>query len=222
MHLEFRRYLKFIANSFSQPAKKIVNRLSFHYARIFWSMEGIYIHHRANLVSVNNIRIDKNSYIHRDAIVSAKSLGYDDTFLGKTDGKVEIGKNCIIMSGAIIAAYGGFIKIGDSVSINPYSIIYGHGGVSIGEGTRIASHCVIIPANHIFDDPKTFIKNQGLKHQGINIGKDVWLGTGVRILDGVTIGNGAVIGAGGVVTKDISSGSIAVGVPARVIGSRGE
>jgi len=37
------------------------------------------------------------------------------------------------------------------------------------------------------------------------------------ILAGVTIGDGVTIGASSVVTKDISSFSIAVGSPARVI-----
>lgn len=43
----------------------------------------------------------------------------------------------------------------------------------------------------------------------------------MRVLDGVTIGKGSVIGAGAVVTKSIPPYSIAVGVPAKVIGRRG-
>lgn len=49
------------------------------------------------------------------------------------------------------------------------------------------------------------------------IGNDVFIGANVTILDGVHIGDGVVIGAGAVVTKDIPSYAIAVGVPATVI-----
>ena len=36
-------------------------------------------------------------------------------------------------------------------------------------------------------------------------------------MPGVTIGDGATVGANAVVTKDIPAGSVAVGVPAKVV-----
>ena len=53
----------------------------------------------------------------------------------------------------------------------------------------------------------------------VKIRDNVWIGSNAVILPGVTIGENTVIGAGAVVTKDIPSGSVAVGVPARVIKS---
>lgn len=52
------------------------------------------------------------------------------------------------------------------------------------------------------------------------IGDDCWLGYGAIVLTGVSVGKGSIIAAGSVVTKDIPEYSIAVGVPARVVGSR--
>ena len=51
----------------------------------------------------------------------------------------------------------------------------------------------------------------------IVIGNDVYIGNNVILLPGVTIGDNVVIGAGSVVSKNIPSNSLAVGVPARVI-----
>ncbi len=54
------------------------------------------------------------------------------------------------------------------------------------------------------------------------VGSDVWIGFGVIVLSGVSIGDSSIIGAGAVVTKDIPPNSIAVGNPAKVIGTRFE
>ena len=52
------------------------------------------------------------------------------------------------------------------------------------------------------------------------MGDNVWLGAGASVLDGVTLGRDVVVGAGAVVTSDLPDGSVAVGVPARVVRSR--
>lgn len=51
----------------------------------------------------------------------------------------------------------------------------------------------------------------------VTFGNDVWLGGNVTVLPGVTIGDNVVVGAGAVVTRDIPSNSLALGVPARVV-----
>jgi maltose O-acetyltransferase len=51
----------------------------------------------------------------------------------------------------------------------------------------------------------------------IVVGSRVFLGDSVTILGNVKIGDDCIIGAGAVVTKDIPSGSVAAGNPARVI-----
>lgn len=49
----------------------------------------------------------------------------------------------------------------------------------------------------------------------ITIGNNVFIGFDVLVLPGVTIGDNCVIGAGSVVTRDIPSGTVAAGIPAR-------
>lgn len=50
------------------------------------------------------------------------------------------------------------------------------------------------------------------------IGDDVFIGAGARLLGGITLGNGAVIGANAVVIHDVPPGATAVGVPAKLLG----
>ena len=117
----------------------------------------------------------------------------------------------------MILTYGGNVVLGDDCSANPFTIIYGHGGVRIGNGVRIAAHSVIVPGNHNVPVGGQSLRESGTTARGITIGNDVWIGAGARILDGVQIGSNAVIGAGSVVTRSVPARVTVAGVPARVI-----
>jgi UDP-3-O-[3-hydroxymyristoyl] glucosamine N-acyltransferase len=56
----------------------------------------------------------------------------------------------------------------------------------------------------------------------VKIGARSYIGAGATILPGAVIGDGAVVGAGAVVTGEIPADTIAVGNPARVIGTADE
>ena len=51
----------------------------------------------------------------------------------------------------------------------------------------------------------------------VRIEQDAWIGAGSIILPNITIGAGAIVGAGAVVTKDVPSCTVVVGVPANPI-----
>jgi len=127
------------------------------------------------------------------------------------------------MRGVIIHAHRNHVRIGRLSQINPYTVIYGGSGVSIGDHVMIAPHCVLAAGNHDhkqLDQPMQLAPS--ISRGPITIKDDVWIGAHCTITDGVTIGKGAVIGANSVVTRDIPQYAIAVGSPARVIGCRKE
>ncbi len=112
------------------------------------------------------------------------------------------------------------LSIGDNVSIHPLSYIDAYGGIEIGNDVSIAHNVTIMSANHCFSGNETVIKDQPVEACPIKIEDNCWLGAKVIVLGNTTIGSGCVIGAGAVVTKDIESNSVAVGVPAKKIKSR--
>jgi acetyltransferase-like isoleucine patch superfamily enzyme len=93
------------------------------------------------------------------------------------------------------------------------------GRILIGDFVSIAPDVFITASDYQFAKGLPF-RSQPRTERDIRIGSDVWLGARVVVTAGVTIGDGCIVGAGAVVTKDLPPGSIAVGVPARVVGKR--
>lgn len=116
----------------------------------------------------------------------------------------------------------GPIILGDDVSLNPFVVIDGgRGGVTLGRGTRVATGARFYAFDHKIA-PRQEIRTQPVRSRGIEVGSDVWIGAGVGVTDGVTIGDGAVVAMGAVVTQDVPPGAVVGGVPARILGTRGE
>jgi len=72
---------------------------------------------------------------------------------------------------------------------------------------RIGKNLSLISANTIG------MRNE---HSFPNIGDNVFLGAGARVLGGITIGDNVVIGANAVVIEDVPPNSTAMGVPAKI------
>ena len=184
----------------------------------------------------NNVTINREVYIS-SAAQSKTQVGNNRVCLEErvnlgggvqisTFGKnsqIYLRKQVILDRGVDLRALDrGYIELGESTYVGPYTCLAGPGPIEIGKSCLIGSHSGIYGNNHNFADPKHNIVEQGITCKGITIEDDCWLGTGVKVLDGVTIGQGSVIGAGSVVTKDIPPYSVAVGVPAKVISQRNE
>jgi acetyltransferase-like isoleucine patch superfamily enzyme len=158
-----------------------------------------------------NIRLGHGSYLDHG------------TYLHACPNGIQIGPGTMIMHGAVLHVYNfralphAGIRIGANSLIGEYSVIRGQGGVTIGDRVFTSPFTQIIAVNHVFDDPNRPMSEQGITAQGIEIGDDVWLGSGAIVTDGVKIGRGAVVAAGAVVTKDVPPHTVVGGVPARVI-----
>jgi len=121
-------------------------------------------------------------------------------------------------------------RVGDRTSIGQGCFI---GPVAIGPGCRIQNHvslyegvtleadvflgpsCVFTNVRH----PRAHVSRKD-EYAPTVIGRGATLGANATILCGVTIGEYAMIGAGAVVTKDVWSYEIAVGVPAKPLRRR--
>ncbi len=148
----------------------------------------------------------------KGAIVTQKGVRFVQTKGGiiNIQGPVWLHRYCSFQ------ADGGVLNIGKSTSVGPFTIIGAMREVTIGDNCMIAEYVSIRDHDHSYCDSDIPMRAQGWVIRPIAIGNNVWIGAKATILKGCNIGDNVIIGANSVVTKDIPSNSIAVGIPARV------
>ena len=125
---------------------------------------------------------------------------------------------CVVLPGA---------QIGENVNICSHcfienNVIIGNNvtikcGVQIWDGIVLEDN-VMIGSNVTFtNDMYPRAKNKNWKMLPTKICKGATVGAGSTILPGITIGECAMVGAGSVVTKNVPSGEVWVGNPAKFI-----
>lgn len=187
----------------------------------------------ASMVSNTTFRARLSARIGRRRAARRKGVTIDKTCLISPRARINARGACLSIgaysSVAPFAIVQGNVEIGKRSSVQANTIIVGYGNdadpagkVRIGNDVRIASNCMLIAANHRFDDVTRPIGKQGLIRKDIVIEDDVWIAGRVNIMAGVTVGHGSVIAAGAVVTHDVPPYSVVAGVPARVIKKRKE
>lgn len=198
--------------------------ISYAFMKITGLLKGALLYRKFMFVGTD-VKIRANSLF----IVGAGCSIDDGSILNALSASgVVFGKNVSVHKRSVIECTGSLrqlglgLTVGDNVGIGSNSFLGCAGGVEIGDETIIGNYVSFHSENHNFSDLVMPIRDQGVNHRGIKIGRNCWVGAKVTILDGTIVGDGCVIAAGAVLNgKSYPSNSIIAGVPARVIGSRG-
>jgi acetyltransferase-like isoleucine patch superfamily enzyme len=161
-------------------------------------------------------------YPGRIRVGEGVGIGRNAALRANTDANpgIALGKGVNINDAVVINANRGFVTLGERSWLGPFCLVYGNGGVTIGRNVLVAGHTTINTVSHATERCDIPINDQPVLTGPVVIEDDVWIGLNVVILQGVTLGHGCIVGAGAVVTRSIPPWSIAVGVPARVVGRR--
>lgn len=154
--------------------------------------------------------------------------------------RIAIGDDVAILGRCWLAAErrswsqpGPALSIGDRAAIGPFCTITAAESVVLEEDVSIAAHSFItdvdhsLGAEHAPRSPRPRLKAINanatliapIRTAPIRIGRGTWIGNQVTVLHGSEIGTRCIIGANSVVRGQIPDYSVAVGAPARVVGS---
>jgi acetyltransferase-like isoleucine patch superfamily enzyme len=159
----------------------------------------------------HKIRIGDNVFIDDNCLLDAK---------GESNAGITIGRGAFVGRNTILSCKNGDIELAEGANLGFNCEVFSASRVTIGRDTLLAAYCYVIGGDHDFGDPAAAVLAQGRRSDGVVIGDGAWLGAGAKILDGVSIGHRAIVGAGAVVREAVPDASIAVGIPARIVGQR--
>lgn len=176
-------------------------------------------------VVIRDSNISKTAVVYRNVRITKSNISEfcvvgDDTDIVNCcmADKAEFGKRNIVRDVNIgSGSYTGTNTIIKQANIGKYSSISWN--VSIG-GLNHPYNNISMYSTYWYKRVFNIDVPDKEQFKTVQIGNDVWIGSGAIVLCGINIGDGAVIGAGSVVTKDIPPYSIVVGNPARVIKKR--
>lgn len=150
--------------------------------------------------------------VMRPIIRWLKFFNYNTFFIDGDKSRVSIGERCGLAN-TLFNTASGSITIGDRC-IFGYNVMLLTGRHNFNHGVRASISNPTTDGN--WGGGEIEVPAHG---RDITIGTGCWVASGVTVSGGVTIGANCIISAGSIVTRSIPSGSIAAGIPAKVIGS---
>jgi acetyltransferase-like isoleucine patch superfamily enzyme len=167
--------------------------------------------HNVVLRHPHKIRIADDVVVDDNCLLDAK---------GEANRGITIGAGTFIGRNTILSCKNGDIELGEGANLGFNCEVFSASHVTIGRNALFAAYCYVIGGDHTYDELARAIAEQPRRSEGVRVGEGVWMGAGAKVMDGVTIGEHAIIGAGAVVKMDVPDRGVAVGRPAKIVGSR--
>ena len=165
----------------------------------------------ASLRHPHKIHIGEGTVIDDNVLLDAKGLANQG---------IRIGDHGFIGRNSILSCKDGDIVLGSHINIGFNCEVFSSSRVEVGDYGLFAAYTYVVGGGHDHSDLGAVMIDQPRPSKGVTIGRNVWLGAGVKVLDGVTLGSNVVVGAGAVVNESLPDSVIAAGVPAKIIKRR--
>ena len=204
------------APALPEPVEQLLRRAR-HQANL-WHQEPAYrAYVRGRLIRPYRVR--------QFAEFGSQSLVHKPTWLYGTH-KIALGEEVMVMSGAWLSAERetwerpeAAIVIGDRSALRAWVTLSASSRIEIGEDVVFGAQCTVVDCDHTWRGGHPNGLYNPVSAEPVTIESGTWLGDRVTVLKGARVGKRCAIGAHSVVRGEIPDGSIAAGIPAKVIGS---
>ncbi len=152
-------------------------------------------------------------------VVGTDVTFYPYVFFQGSPGRVTVGSDvqffphCYVSGGDWESC---FVDVGDHTHFAPGCVLYGWGGLTVGNYCAVAAGCMLSTVSQFTDKTEQPMVTYGENAAPVTLEDDVYLGAHVVINQGVTVRRGCVVGANGVVLEDTEEYGFYVGAPARL------
>jgi acetyltransferase-like isoleucine patch superfamily enzyme len=170
--------------------------------KMLWVNAGLRAQRLAALTP--GLQVDRHTRVWRNATISIEP-----------GGRIRLRGTHVREFVSLEAGPEGALIIG-SARISRFTTIAARTSVSIGDDVSIGNHCSIRDHDHEWS-PESGVSATRWVASPVVIGDRSWLGAQVIILRGRRIGSRSLVAGGAVVTRDVPAGTIAIGVPARIM-----
>lgn len=137
--------------------------------------------------------------------------------------RIEIGKGVKFgRNMSIRVKRGAELVIGDRTAFTGDTYVRAERSIRFGAHVLVAEHVSVRDSSH-GTAAGTDIADQHPSYGSVEIGRDVWIGAGCRILMGAKVPDGCIIGANSVVIRKsaLEPGGVYGGAPVRLLKKRG-
>jgi acetyltransferase-like isoleucine patch superfamily enzyme len=140
--------------------------------------------------------------------------------------RIAIGERVLLLEGLWLSAErAGWarpeptLRLGDGVGVRPFCTISAAESVTLEDNVILSAYTSVVDSEHTWRGGHPNSVWNPFDTAPVRIGEGTLVGAGAAILAGADIGRFCLIGANSVVKGTIPDFSVAVGAPARVVGS---
>lgn len=165
-------------------------------------LDGMQRCHRFNSIPVKRVKAKQKALEALIPSAKGKSLGVFAPFYCEYGVNIHVGKECFVNYNCTF------------LDIAP---------ITLGDGVWIGANVTLATPMHPYLAEERLNKNYPDGYHDLEYGKPItikngcWICSSATIIGGVTIGENSIVAAGAVVTRDVPSGVIVAGVPAKVV-----